>query len=202
MGAQNYMMKQSLWNMERQVSQLKGLITPQTRLMAWQPYLIAQAQRDVQNVYNSMAYSNHLRANRGHSYGGYGAYGGSCGTFLRITGDAAKKACILEKDIAKHKECCEKDCSWWSGIFTVKGGNQENQCRKMAEKQAELDLIMAQEYGPTTIEQATDTEMAKWRAQEPEAEKDNKKAETKLKKTLIITGGSILFVILGIAILR
>lgn len=195
MGAQNYMMKQSLWNMERQVSQLKGLITPQTRLMAWQPYLIAQAQRDVQNVYNSMVYSNHLRSNRGHSYGGYG---GGCGTFMRINiTDPQKKACTLEKDIAKHKECCEKDCSWWSGR-----GNQENQCRKMAEKQAELDLIMAQQYGPTTLEQATDTEMAKWRAQEPEAERDNKKAETKLKKTLIITGGSILFVILGIVILR
>ena len=188
----HYMMKQSLWNMEQQISRMQGLIKPEMRLMAWQPFLIAQAQRDVQNVYNSLAYNAKV-----HSYGGYGA---SCGTFLRINvTDPHKKACVLEKNIAKHRKCCEKDCSWISGQ-----GNQENQCRKMAEAQAELDLIMAQLYGstPETIEDATDIAMEQLRTDEAIADKKNKKEEAKLKKTLVMAGGIGLFGILAIAILR
>ncbi len=64
----NYMMKQSLWNMEQQVSALQGMITPQTSLMAWQPHLVSQAQRDIQNVYNSMAYNKHVHSGEGYGH--------------------------------------------------------------------------------------------------------------------------------------
>ncbi len=210
----HYMMKQSLWNMEQQISQMRGLIKPKTRLMAWQPFLIAQAQRDVQNIYNSLAYSA-----TGKGYGGirphhpgaqhhsYGEYGANCGTFLQINvTDPHKKACVLEKKIAHYRECCENNCSGWNPAtwFTAKGGNQQNQCRKLAEAQAELDLIMGQLYGttPTTVEQATDIAMENLRTEEAIADKKAEKEKAKLTKTLIMAGGTGLFLILAIAILR
>lgn len=64
----NYMMKQSLWNMEQQASALRQMITPETSLMAWQPHLVSQAQRDIQNVYNSMAYSKHVHGGEGYGH--------------------------------------------------------------------------------------------------------------------------------------
>ena len=205
----NYMMKQSLWNMGRQITQMKGLIKPDTQLMAWQPFLIAQAQRDVQNVYNSLAYNREVHG--GHSYGGYGGYGGcghcgkptcgnkggqygGCGTFLRIAvTDPTKKACILEKKVAFHKKCCNPGC-WYN--------KKDNQCRKLLEVQAELDLLLMQQYGPTTIETATDTEMEKLRVSEVIEDKKHAKEKAKLNKTLIMAGGVGLFGILALAILR
>lgn len=239
----NYMLQQSLWNMEQQISQLRGMIKPETKTMAWQNHLASMAQRDIQHVHNSIAYSKYVhdgegygaphvlsghkpcplyhvyldrhrsligqahralgirrssllqaaatqrrkaqielskcRVHHGHAYGGmthhhsYGAcgnpsgcpscasgeYGGGCGAFARWSKkNAAKRACWLEKKIAKHQECCDRDCSFWSGK-----GNQSNQCRKIAEWEAELSAIQVAEYGPQTLETATDME---WQRQQ------------------------------------
>ena len=142
----NYMMKQSLWNMGQQTSALQGLITPQTRLMSWQPHLISQAQRDVQHVYNSLAYNRHVHS--GPAYGAYGNYGAGCGTFLRIAvKDPDKKMCILEKKIARLSKCCTQGCFLKS---------KTNQCRKMREAEAELQTLLAMEGGPTSLATAED----------------------------------------------
>ena len=60
-------------------------------------------------------------------------------------------ACYLEKRISKSQKCCDTDCSWWSGR-----GNQANQCRKIAEWNAELAAIQMAEFGPQTYQTATD----------------------------------------------
>ncbi len=107
--------------------------------------------------------------------------------------DAQKKACILEKNIAKHTKCCKKKCFW-------KG--QQNQCRKLAEAQAELDLILMEQYGPTTIETATDTAMEKLRIKEQIEDKKYKEEQAKLQKTLVMATGIGIFGILAFVVLR
>ena len=143
----NYMMKQSLWNMEQQAAALQGMITPQTQLMPWQPHLVSQAQRDLQHVYNSLAYNQHVHSSP--SYGAYGDYGAGCGTFLRIAvKDPDKKACILEKKVKRFAKCCQQ------GKCFLK--NKSNQCRKMRKAEAELQAILASQGGPTTLATAED----------------------------------------------
>lgn len=201
-----YMMKQSLWNMEQQVSQLQGMITPQTRLMAWQPHLVSQAQRDIQNVYNSMAYNRHVHGGKGYGamYGGCGScgtaacgsgeYGGGCGTFLRLfVRDPAKKACLLEKDIAKHKKCCEQGCFLKS---------KSNQCRKMAEKQAELEAIHMAEYGPLDYSTATDMQAQLYQEQVDQQAADLELQQAQTTRMLIIAGGGAVLLLLGVLAVR
>jgi len=152
-----------------------------------------------------------IELGRCHSYGGYGGYGGcghcgkptcgnkggqygGCGTFLRIAvKDPQKKACILEKRIARHKKCCEKKCFWYG---------QRNQCRKLAEAQAELDAILMEQYGPTTIETSTDTAMEKLRIKEQVEDKKYKEEQAKLQKTLVVATGIGIFGLLAFAVLR
>lgn len=255
----NYMMKQSLWNMEQQASTLRGMITPETKLMSWQPHLVSQAQRDMQHVYNSVAYSKHVHGGEGygalgaahykpcpqfhvhrkrsrflvgqahravgkrrtallrqagierrkaeialgrcrsyHGMCGDGMYGGGCGTFLRIAvRDPVKKACLLEKDIAKHQECCERKCSWFSGK-----GNQANQCRKLAEKQAALAAIEMAEFGPQTYAQATDMQAQQYQAQIDQGNEQYKQEQAQTQRTLLIAGGGLGLALLAVMALR
>ena len=254
----NYMMKQSLWNMEQQASALRGMITPQTKLMSWQPHLVSQAQRDIQHVHNSIAYSKHVHGGEGYgalgaahqkpcpqfhvhrqrarfltgqahravgmrrssllqaaaterkraqialaqcrSYHGmcdggmYGFLDGGCGTFMKIAvKDPAKKACILENKVAKHQKCCEKKC-------VLK--NQSNQCRKMAEAQAELDAITMEAYGPQTYMQATDMQAQMYQQQIAQGNEQYKQQQAQTQRTLLIAGGGLGLALLAVMALR
>ena len=101
---------------------------------------------------------------------GYGAYGGcghcgtsacpdgqygGCGTFFGKSKDETKRACWLEKKIAKHQECCARDCSWFSGK-----GNQSNQCAKVARAEAELLQLTGGEGGASDLSQQADAQLA------------------------------------------
>ena len=86
------------------------------------------------------------------SYGG--DYAG-CGTLFGKSKDEAKRACWLEKKISKHQECCDRDCSWFSGK-----GNQSNQCAKVARATAELMQITGGEGGASDLSQQADAQLA------------------------------------------
>ena len=51
------MMRKTAWLMSKQVDEIYGMLTPETRLMAWQPHILSQAQRDVEVIYNTLSYN-------------------------------------------------------------------------------------------------------------------------------------------------
>lgn len=135
------------------------------------------------------------------SYGGCGHCGtpkcpsseyGGCGTFFGKTKDEAKRACYLEKKIAKHQKCCDKDCSWFSGK-----GNQSNQCGKIARWEAELLQITGGEGGAMDLSQGADAQLAMQYQQANAVAGMRSMEEAKTKKMLgiaAVAGGGLLLV--------
>jgi hypothetical protein len=106
----------------------------------------------------------------------YGSYDG-CRTFLRImVRDEAKKACILEKKIAKHSKCCNGKC------FLK---NQEKQCAKLARDEATLATIEASLYGPETYETAVDSQFQTYSNEVSTASTALVEEQAKTQRTLI-----------------
>ena len=125
-----------------------------------------------------------------------GEYGG-CGTFFGKTKDGVKRACYLEKKIAKHQKCCDSDCSWWSGK-----GNQANQCRKIAEWNAELAAIQMAEFGPQTYEQATDIQAQQYQTEIAQGDEQYRMEQAQTQRTLLIVGGGVGLALLAVMALR
>jgi len=73
---------------------------------------------------------------------------------------------------------------------------------ELAEVQAELDLILMEQYGPTTIETSTDIALEKLRINEQIEDKKYKEEQAKLQKTLVVATGIGIFGILSFAVLR
>ena len=140
------------------------------------------------------------------SYGGCGHCGtpkcpsgqyGGCGTFFGKTKKPDNRACWLEKKIAKHQECCDRDCSWWSGK-----GNQANQCRKVADWTAELEMIHMEMFGPTDYSTATDMQAQMYQAQVNQEQADLELQQAQTTRMLIIAGGGAVLLLLGVLAVR
>ncbi|MEE8384431.1 MAG: hypothetical protein V3S01_00755, partial [Dehalococcoidia bacterium] len=98
------------------------------------------------------------------------AYGG-CGTFMRITRDPDKKACLLEKDIARLERKCAK--------------GRKRKCEKLDKKQAELAAIAGSSYAPETLMAATDLQMVQWQQEEQVAATQLAGEQARTQRTLL-----------------
>jgi hypothetical protein len=163
-------------------------------------YMRAPTRRDFRDTTDGQANG----AVYGAMYGAYGGCGhcgtpkcpngeyGGCGTFFGKTRDETKRACYLEKKIAKHQKCCDKDCSWFSGK-----GNQSNQCGKIARWEAELLQITGGEGGAMDLSQGADAQLAMQYQQANAVSGMRSMEEAKTKKMLgiaALAGGGILLV--------
>tara|TARA_Y100001963_G_scaffold65416_1_gene91156 strand:+ start:1255 stop:1821 length:567 start_codon:yes stop_codon:yes gene_type:complete len=135
-----YMMKKNLMDIEHMARRTNGRLSTTDRVMPWESDLISQAATNMRSVYRYRKYKDRF----GHTHrpktpflslksDGYGG----CGTFFGWTKDPVKRACVLEKYIAKHEPKCNS-------------GKQKS-CNKVAKHQAELAAIT----GNTQIAQGT-----------------------------------------------
>jgi hypothetical protein len=113
------------------------------------------------------------------------AYGG-CGTFMRITRDPDKKACLLEKDIARLERKCAK--------------GRKRKCEKLDKKQAELAAIAGSSYAPETLMAATDLQMVQWQQEEQVAATQLAGEQARTQRTLlwVVLAGMSTLVVVGV----
>ena len=123
------------------------------------------------------------------------AYGGKCGTFLRIAvKDPTKKACILEKKIPR----LEKKCT--QGGFLV---NKRIACSKLQRAQAELLAIASSIEAPLeSLQAAEDIQMAYYQAQLMGARTQYVEASPTTTQTLMLAMIGGVTAILALTMLR
>ena len=138
-----YMMKKNLMDIEHMARRTDDRLATTDRVMPWESDLISQAATNMRSVYRYRKYKDRFGHThrpktpfRSPSVRADGSYGG-CGTFFGLTKDPVKRACVLEKYIAKHEPKCNS-------------GKQKS-CDKVAKHQAELAAIT----GNTQIAQGT-----------------------------------------------
>jgi len=202
----NYMMKQSLWNMGQQISELQSMITPKTQLMAWQPHLVSQAQRDIQNVHSTIAYNKEVHGGQGygafrsHAYGDCGvptgcsscaaaaaakesSYGG-CGTFFGLTRDPIKRACVVERKLSRMERACSKG----------------RRCSKRDKLASELTTLqMETGTSPDTLRTARDSGMDEYAARTARGEEEYGDSSRRTDYTLWVVG-AVGVTVIGVAI--
>jgi hypothetical protein len=115
-----YMLKKNLLDIEHMARRTNDRLSTTDRVMPWESDLISQADAQIRSVYRYRKYKDRF----GHTHrpktpflstvGSGGNYGG-CGTFFGLTKDPVKRACYVEKKIAKHAPKCstgkQKSCT-------------------------------------------------------------------------------------------
>lgn len=129
-----YMMKKNLMDIEHMARRTNERLSTMNRVMPWESDLISQAATHMRSVHRYRKYKDRF----GHTHrpktpfvspptraDGYGG----CGTFFGLTKDPVKRACYLEKKIAKHAPKCnsgkQKSCNkvqkWEAELASVTG---------------------------------------------------------------------------------
>lgn len=130
-------MKRNLLDIEHMARRTNDRLSSADRVMPWESDLVSQANAQLRSVYRYRKYKDRFGythqpktpfAVPASDYGG-------CGTFLGITKDPIKRACLLERKIARAQGKCDK--------------GKKKHCDKVQRFQSELATITGQPMNPT-----------------------------------------------------
>ena len=135
-----YMMKKNLMDMEYMARTTNEWLRTTDSVMPWESDLVSQAATNLRSVYRYRKYKDRF----GHTHriqtpfcpvplkqhGTQSQGYGGCGTFFGLTKDPTKRACYLEKKIAKSApKCaqgktrhCDKVSKWEAELISITGG--------------------------------------------------------------------------------